>query len=120
MRVSVLYFGVLKERAGAATEEIEVQDGATVGSLLVLLQARPSNMRMELPMWSSVAVAVNREYSSPSDILHEGDEVALLPPVSGGYCAYGEERASLAKVAVPQMARRSRCSRNGPSKERTA
>jgi len=36
------------------------------------------------PVWSALAVAVNREYAAASAVLHEGDEVALLPPVSGG------------------------------------
>jgi hypothetical protein len=42
-------------------------------------------------------VAVNREYSSHGAVLRDGDEVALLPPVSGGCFAYGEKRAALAK-----------------------
>ena len=42
---------------------------------------------MEERMWRSLAVAVNREYSSLVEVLCEGDEVALLPPVSGGSSA---------------------------------
>jgi molybdopterin converting factor subunit 1 len=88
MRVKVLYFGLLRERFGLADEAIEVADGADVGELLDILRARTSKQAMELSLderlWRSLAVAVNREYSSPAAVLRDGDEVALLPPVSGG------------------------------------
>jgi molybdopterin converting factor subunit 1 len=84
MRVKLLYFGVLKDLLGGETEEVEVTEGATVGDLLRILAARTSNVTMQERMWYSLAVAVNREYGSSSVVLHEGDEVALLPPVSGG------------------------------------
>jgi molybdopterin converting factor subunit 1 len=94
MRVRVLYFGVLRERVGVADETVELADGATVGDLLGLLRARTSNSGMgnqadeglNERLWRSLAVAVNREYGSASIVLREGDEVALLPPVSGGQC----------------------------------
>ena len=84
MRVKVLVFGVLKDLLGVTTEELQVPQGSTVGDLLRILESRTSNVTMEPKMWSSVAVAVNREYSSAAVVLCEGDEVALLPPVSGG------------------------------------
>ena len=77
-------FGVLKDLLGVAAEEIEAPEGTTVEGLLRILEARTSNPRMDAKLWQSVAMAVNREYSSPSVVLREGDEVALLPPVSGG------------------------------------
>jgi molybdopterin converting factor small subunit len=40
--------------------------------------------RMPAFGWDAIAVAVNQEYAKTSDVLHDGDEVALLPPVSGG------------------------------------
>jgi len=95
MRVQVLYFGVLKERFGAAGEAVQLADGATVGDLVRELQARTSNPAMSsalsgadsdssLRLWQSLAIAVNREYAALDTVLREGDEVALLPPVSGG------------------------------------
>ncbi len=95
MRVQVLYFGVLKERFGTAEEPVELAGGATVGDLVRELRARTSNPAMSrelanadsessLRLWQSLAVAVNREYAALSTVLREGDEVALLPPVSGG------------------------------------
>jgi molybdopterin converting factor small subunit len=92
VRVKVLYFGVLRERFGASDEVVELADGATVGTLLELLRGRTSKhsmgseagSSMDERLWRSLAVAVNREYGSVSIVLREDDEVAILPPVSGG------------------------------------
>ena len=92
MRVKVLYFGMMKDCFGAADDTVELPDGATAGELLIVLRGRTSNNAMdkgaepskEEQLWRSLAVAVNREYGSASVVLREGDEVALLPPVSGG------------------------------------
>jgi molybdopterin converting factor subunit 1 len=87
MRVTVLYFGVLRDWFGVRDESIELDEGSSVGELLSLLLARTSNHAMATEqLWRSLAVAVNREYGSLVDVLHDGDEVALLPPVSGGSC----------------------------------
>jgi len=85
MRVTVLYFGVLRDRFGVRDEVVEVEAGSSVGELVSVLLARTSNHAMATEQLKrSLAVAVNREYCSPVDILRDGDEVALLPPVSGG------------------------------------
>jgi len=88
MRVRLLYFGVLRERLGGAEETVELMEGATVGELIEILHARTSKDAMGKVagegIWPSLAAAVNREYSSLAVVLREGDEVALLPPVSGG------------------------------------
>jgi molybdopterin converting factor small subunit len=113
VQVRVLTFGVLRDIFGAADVPLELPDGATVGELLRILRGRTSNSAMSNRtdneardrLWQSLAVAVNREYSSPGALLHDSDEVALLPPVSGGCCAHGcyargEKLASLAKILV--------------------
>jgi molybdopterin synthase catalytic subunit len=81
MQVRVLYFGILREIFSAAEASVEVRSGATVAQLL----AEQAKLAI-LPegLWNSIAVSVNREYAQASNILREGDEVALLPPVSGG------------------------------------
>jgi len=93
MRVRVLYFGVLKERFGAAEEAVELSNGGTVGELVRVLRERTSKFERTAgsamasgleSVWGSLAVAVNREYASADAVLRDGDEVALLPPVSGG------------------------------------
>ena len=88
MHVRVLFFGVLREQMGAAELSVEVRAEATVGELLRVLQAGTSKKvysgsDMEA-LWRGLAVAVNREYAAVNQPLAEGDEVALLPPVSGG------------------------------------
>jgi molybdopterin converting factor subunit 1 len=77
MRVRVLYFGVLKDAFGCESGEQELAEGATVADLLRVLPGRTV-------FWDSIAVAVNQGYAKAGDVLKEGDEVALLPPVSGG------------------------------------
>jgi molybdopterin converting factor subunit 1 len=79
MRVRVLYFGVLKDVMGHGDALMDVADGASVAMLLELHRESRANS-----VWDSIAVAVNQEYARASNVLKDGDEVALLPPVSGG------------------------------------
>ena len=88
--MTVLYFGVLRDMFGAANQQVELAEGAAVGDLLLILRGRASNhatgdtSERDEQLWRSLAVAVNREFGSASIVLRDGDEVALLPPVSGG------------------------------------
>ena len=81
MRVRVLLFGVLKDIFQRSEESLDLSSGATVSDLL-------SHYRELAPekakFFHSLALAINQQYASPGDRLREGDEVALLPPVSGG------------------------------------
>jgi molybdopterin synthase catalytic subunit len=81
MHVRVLLFGVLKDLFPEPIESLELPADATVATLLDRFQTR-SPQSSEL--LSSIAVAVNQEYAGAAHRLAEGDEVALLPPVSGG------------------------------------
>jgi len=91
MRVHVLFFGVLKELAGKPVEEIEVRDGASVREVLERYESRIPQLKTSL---SSIALAVNQQYAGPDTKLHGDDEIALLPPVSGGgFGAAGETPA---------------------------
>jgi molybdopterin converting factor subunit 1 len=90
MRVKVLYFAVLRDLCGQSTEEIQLADGENVGHLLKLLATRSTTQNK---LWDTIAVAVNQEYAQPNLILQDGDEVALLPPVSGG-CIQEESQAA--------------------------
>jgi MoaE-MoaD fusion protein len=81
MRVRVLLFGVLKDIFQRSEEWLELSSGATLSDLLDhYRRLAPEKVRF----FGSVALAVNQEYASPAEVLREGDEVALLPPVSGG------------------------------------
>lgn len=94
MKVSVKLFAMLRERAGADSVEVELREGATVADLLAELS--------ELIGAMPVRVAVNREYSEGERGLQPGDELALIPPVSGGadvHVAVSGEPLSLDRLA---------------------
>ncbi|MCX7622949.1 MAG: molybdopterin converting factor subunit 1 [Thermomicrobium sp.] len=81
MRVTVRYFAVVRELLGRERDEHELPEGTTVGELLERLIAdQPILDRLR----RSMLVMVNRRYARPDQRLSEGDEVALIPPVSGG------------------------------------
>jgi molybdopterin converting factor subunit 1 len=81
MRVCVLYFGVLKDLVGHGRSEMDLAESASVAELL---EAHRRLVKGRESLWDSIAVAVNQEYARAGDVLKDGDEVALLPPVSGG------------------------------------
>ena len=99
MRIRVLAFGVLRELLPSADFYMDVVTPCTVGEFVDKLSAehgasaarsadarnKPSSSAVALAdIWSSIAVAVNRDYVDRSHQLADGDELALLPPVSGG------------------------------------
>jgi len=79
MQVRVLPFGVLKDWLGASPVTVELREGASVAELLQQISQGRS-----APWLRSIAVSVNAEFATAAHVLHEGDEVGLLPPVSGG------------------------------------
>ena len=81
MRLHLRFFAAAADAAAARTLEWEVPDGATVADLRRTLAERLPALSRLAPL---VLVAVNREYVPPDHPLREGDEVALIPPVSGG------------------------------------
>ncbi|HEX3436617.1 MAG TPA: molybdenum cofactor biosynthesis protein MoaE [Pseudacidobacterium sp.] len=84
MHVRVLLFGVLKDLFPETIESLELPAGATVSTLLDYFRAHTAQ---HPELWESLAVAVNQEYAASAHPLSDGDEVALLPPVSGGNLA---------------------------------
>jgi MoaE-MoaD fusion protein len=81
MRVRVLFFGVLKDLVGKATDTLDLSDDASVGDVLMHYETQIPRLRESL---ASLALAVNQEYASAQTKLKSNDEVAILPPVSGG------------------------------------
>src|ERR1700739_1184094 len=81
MRVQILFFGMLKELAGRASETIDLIEGASVADVLRHYESQIPRLKDCL---SSLALAVNQQYAGPDTKLNSGDEIALLPPVSGG------------------------------------
>jgi len=81
MRVRVLFFGILKDLAGKSVDFLDLPEGASVADLLSHYASSAPRMKESL---AALAVAVNQQYSEAERKLQSGDEVALLPPVSGG------------------------------------
>jgi MoaE-MoaD fusion protein len=81
MHVRVLFFGVLKDLAGRSAEMVELPPGSCLADLLAYYGKNVARLG---DYESSLALSVNREYAARDTLLHDDDEVALLPPVSGG------------------------------------
>lgn len=81
MQVRVLFFGVLRELLGRGSDTLPLSAGATVGDVLAHYAQAAPQLKKFLP---SLALSINSEYASADERLADGDEVALLPPVSGG------------------------------------
>jgi molybdopterin synthase catalytic subunit/molybdopterin converting factor small subunit len=96
MDVTVRVFGALRERAGASQVALTLPDGACVRDALDAL----ADVATELPL----VLAVNREYATADTVLRPGDELAAVPPVSGGSAAVHvqvmDERLSLESLAT--------------------
>jgi molybdopterin converting factor subunit 1 len=81
MRVRVLFFGILNDLVGRSSDSLDLPDGALVRDVLAHYSSEVPRMKESL---ASLAVAVNQEYAGVETALKADDEVALLPPVSGG------------------------------------
>ena len=81
MRAKVLFFGILKDVSGLASEDAEFPAGADLGSVFDSYAERFPQFRQ---LASSIVIARNREFAPLTAALADGDEVAFLPPVSGG------------------------------------
>ena len=81
IRVTVLFFGRLKELTGHAEHSIEFADAMTIEQLFALYAARHPEFAKYR---SSVVASRNQEFAAWDTPLRSGDEVAFLPPVSGG------------------------------------
>jgi molybdopterin converting factor subunit 1 len=81
MHVTVRYFALVREIVGRRTEDREVPEGTSAGDLIdQIVSEYPTIERLR----QSTMLMVNQEYVEPAHMLSEGDEVALIPPVSGG------------------------------------
>ena len=90
MRVAVKLFAALRERAGTAERSLELPEGARASDVW------PHLGLGEEP--DGLLYAVNREYAAKDRELADGDEVALIPPVSGGACRLSEHALELKAV----------------------
>jgi molybdopterin synthase catalytic subunit len=109
MQIRVLFFGVLKDLVGRSSETLDLPEGARLQAVLSHYARQAPRFEAMLP---SLAVSVNQEYSGPDCALCGDDEVALLPPVSGGSGVAGSEvriareqistQAELDRLKLPQ------------------
>ena len=81
MRVTVKLFARLREAAGAGECECTVPDGATAADVWRALVDRHPSLE---PYEGSISCAINADFAKRTATVHDGDEVAFLPPVSGG------------------------------------
>jgi molybdopterin converting factor subunit 1 len=80
MTINVLTFGIAKEIMGSAMVNIELHEPGSVGDLKILLE----NEFPALKKLGSYMIAVNNGYAEGQTVIHANDEVAVIPPVSGG------------------------------------
>lgn len=80
MKLNVLAFGIAKDIFGSSAVEVEMADAATVANLKAKLEAQYPRLKQ----LTSFMIAVNNEYAETDSILQQRDEVAIIPPVSGG------------------------------------
>jgi len=87
MKIGVLFFGVLKDLVGRPADTVDLAEGAAVREVLFYYARHVSGFE---EIMASLAISVNREYAGMDRLLREGDEVGLLPPVSGGSADGGD------------------------------
>jgi molybdopterin synthase catalytic subunit len=97
MQIRVLFFGVLKDLVGRSSDELTFPDHAKVRDVVEHYAGRIASLN---GMLGSIAISVNQEYSGLEARLNPGDEIALLPPVSGGSPAARITRDVIDSAAV--------------------
>jgi MoaE-MoaD fusion protein len=106
MKVKILFFGLAGDLAGRREETAEVPEGESVEGLWRAYQRRYPRLAA---IAASIKIAVNEEFVSPGCALHEGDEIAVMPPVSGGsgtdFCRITRERIRAGELADQLKAR---------------
>ena len=80
MKITVLNFGITKEIIGTNELTFDLQDGNSVANLRQYLYENYPNLKK----LRSLAIAVNQAYASENQLIQSSDEIALIPPVSGG------------------------------------
>lgn len=81
MQITVRFFALHRDVVGAPQLEVELPDGTTIGQLWANLGEQYPAL---VPATRSIMYAVNQTYADPQTVLHDGDEAAFIPPVSGG------------------------------------
>jgi len=101
MQVRVLYLGMLRDIAGRQREAVELAEGSRLNDLYAELERRYPKLQ---DLRKSLALALNQEYAAAAAELHNNDEVALIPPVSGG----AADEDSTAETPLPLISEHAR------------
>lgn len=80
MKITVLGFGIAKEIFGSSEIHLDVNEGLNVGDLRSVLEEKYP----QLNKLKSYMLAIDEEYAEDSQIINSGNEIAVIPPVSGG------------------------------------
>lgn len=91
MKIKVLYFATFRDLTGVREEEIDLPNRITLADLKAHLVELHTSIEKGIP---TAVFAINREFAFPEDVIHDGDEVAVFPPVSGG----GDEPATIVQI----------------------
>ena len=81
MKIEATFFALYRERVGKRKHTVQLPENSTVSEFVSEIRQLFPSMA---PPGVNIVIAVNAEYADPEDILHEGDDVCLIPPVSGG------------------------------------
>ena len=101
MQIRVLFFGILKDLVGRSSETLDLPEGSRLEAVLAHYVSQAPRLEALLP---SLAVSINQEYSSPGQSLRSGDEVGLLPPVSGGIESSGVGSVRIVREPISTQA----------------
>lgn len=101
MQVRVLYLGMLRDLAGREREVVQLADGASLSDLYAELQQRMPKLQ---DFRNAIALSINYEYADGATALQDNDEVALIPPVSGGKA----DEDSTAEAPLPLISEHAR------------
>jgi len=92
MQLRILFFGMLKDLAGRGSDLLNLPEHATLGDVFSHYEELIPRLGKLAP---SIAISINQEFAEPDSKLKEGDEIAFLPPVSGGLEGFESEKVAM-------------------------
>lgn len=84
MAINVLFFAHLRDLAGMNAVELEIGDAQSARDLLTLMRGRVPDALIDALADESAMVSINQRYAGWGGVINDGDEIGILPPVSGG------------------------------------
>ena len=84
MTIQVRFFAALREKVGMSSFDVALAAGSDLTDLLAVLQVELRTSAFDALRAPNVRIAVNREFIEAHHVLHDGDEVAFMPPITGG------------------------------------